>query len=177
MGELANVSIPDPDGPQTEGCKSVTTDWAYHVGSSSGQINTVVMTLFVMKYNVRSCFVLLLPLACSLYCQCDMNQSGKTRLTRMKLYVDCGTVSSLFSRLRLQQSIPVIPSDHDLWNPSPTQSINLSIGDATTRHRSIWSSTIKAVEYRLSKSCNGTLSEFYGIPIIIAGCLNIIQSF
>ena len=45
MGGLPNERIPIPTYPKQKDRKSATTDWAHHVGSSSGLITIVVMTL------------------------------------------------------------------------------------------------------------------------------------
>ena len=39
---------PSPTFPKGMGCKSATTDWAHHVGSSSGLITIVVVILFII---------------------------------------------------------------------------------------------------------------------------------
>ena len=43
---MKNELIPIPTYPKLRGHKSATTDWAHHVGWSSGLITIVVMTLF-----------------------------------------------------------------------------------------------------------------------------------
>ena len=45
MGGLPNEFIPISTHPKQRGRKSATTDWVYHVGSSSGLIAVVVMAL------------------------------------------------------------------------------------------------------------------------------------
>ena len=121
MGSYKNLwasyrirSSPTPTYPKLRGCKSETTDWAYHMRSSSSLITIVVMTLLICNAGLR--FMYLDVLAC-------LNERfwSKHGKWRIELYIwlmyflpseyssALGTASRSISQWhhnRLQDSIP-----------------------------------------------------------------------
>ena len=83
MGGTPNDLTPIPTYPKESG-KSATTDWAQHVGSSSGLITIVMMTLLKQE-KPTNCGTRGLPMCSPIFCLLNFNANQLNILVHLPL--------------------------------------------------------------------------------------------